>query len=41
MTHENPSVDEFATRARAWLLANMPPADSSAGYFFFGEKSGG
>jgi len=39
VTHENPSVDEFATRARAWLLANMPPADSSAGYFFFGDNA--
>ncbi len=37
MTHETEvvPVEEFAARARSWLAANMPPADPSAGHFFF------
>ena len=33
------SVEEFAARARAWIPANMPPADPAAGHFFFTDQS--
>jgi alkylation response protein AidB-like acyl-CoA dehydrogenase len=36
---ENVSVDEFAARARLWLADHMPPADPSAGHFFFTDIS--
>ena len=32
------SVEDFATRARTWLAANMPPTDPDAGYFIFKEN---
>ncbi len=32
-------VDEFAARARTWLAGHMPPADPSAGHFFFTATS--
>jgi alkylation response protein AidB-like acyl-CoA dehydrogenase len=35
VTSEYSSVDEFAARARSWLAEHMPPADPSAGHFFF------
>ncbi len=33
------SVEEFAARARTWLADNMPPADPTAGHFFFTDTS--
>jgi len=33
------SVEEFAAAARAWIAANMPPADPGAGHFFFTDQS--
>jgi alkylation response protein AidB-like acyl-CoA dehydrogenase len=33
------AVEEFAAHARAWLAAHMPPADPSAGHFFFGDPA--
>jgi alkylation response protein AidB-like acyl-CoA dehydrogenase len=33
------SVEQFAAEARAWLAANMPAADPSAGHFFFADAS--
>jgi alkylation response protein AidB-like acyl-CoA dehydrogenase len=32
-------VEEFAARARSWLPGNLPPADESAGHFFFGDPA--
>ena len=32
-------VDEFARRAREWIAERMPPADPSAGHFFFTDPS--
>ena len=32
------SVEEFATRARRWLAAYMPPTDPDAGHFVFKEN---
>ena len=39
MSDDPVSVEEFATRARSWLAAHMPPADPAAGHFFFGDSS--
>jgi alkylation response protein AidB-like acyl-CoA dehydrogenase len=39
VTRENVTVDEFAARARSWLAGHMPPADPSAGHFFFTDTS--
>jgi alkylation response protein AidB-like acyl-CoA dehydrogenase len=33
------TVEEFAARARTWLAGNLPPADPSAGHFFFGDPA--
>ncbi len=32
-------VEDFAARARAWLTETMPPADPTAGHFFFTDAS--
>jgi len=32
-------VEEFAARARSWLPGHMPPADPSAGHFFFADPT--
>jgi alkylation response protein AidB-like acyl-CoA dehydrogenase len=37
VTEEPVAVEEFAARARTWLADHMPPADPSAGHFFFGD----
>ncbi len=34
MSAARESVEAFALRARSWLPANMPPADSGSGQFF-------
>jgi alkylation response protein AidB-like acyl-CoA dehydrogenase len=39
VTDETITIDEFAARARAWLAEHFPPADPSAGHFFFGDPS--
>ena len=40
MTNENAlPVEEFAARARSWLASHMPPADPTAGHFFFTDAS--
>jgi alkylation response protein AidB-like acyl-CoA dehydrogenase len=32
-------VEEFAARARSWMAGHLPPADPSAGHFFFSDVS--
>jgi alkylation response protein AidB-like acyl-CoA dehydrogenase len=39
MTGEVVPVEEFAASARAWITASMPPADPSAGHFFFTDAA--
>ena len=39
MTAATVAVEEFAAQARSWLAGHMPPADPSAGHFFFGDPS--
>jgi alkylation response protein AidB-like acyl-CoA dehydrogenase len=39
VTNEPDGVEKFAARARAWLVEHMPPADPSAGHFFFGDPA--
>jgi alkylation response protein AidB-like acyl-CoA dehydrogenase len=35
VTSPDVPVEEFAARARSWLATHLPPADPSAGHFFF------
>jgi len=39
VTSEMIPVEKFAAQARSWLAEHMPPADPTAGHFFFSDVS--